>query len=43
MKVTSNALLSHLPEANQAFKQGQKGGSVSVGERAEAGSINTLA
>ncbi len=24
MKVTSNAVDSHLPEANQAFKQGQK-------------------
>ncbi|KKM05615.1 hypothetical protein LCGC14_1752290 [marine sediment metagenome] len=24
MKVTSNALRSHLPEANQAFKQGKK-------------------
>jgi hypothetical protein len=24
MKVTSKALHSHLPEANQAFKQGQK-------------------
>ncbi len=44
MKVTSNALHSHLPEANQAFKQGQKVkdfGFKNVGQK--GGSVNVFA
>ncbi len=36
MKVTSKALHSHLPEANQAFKQGQK--VKNVGQKSAKGS-----
>ncbi len=40
MKVISNALYSHLPEANQAFKQGQKVKNVSQKSAKESESDN---